>query len=261
MITIKDVIFYFCCKYVGNWDKVYKAFKDKEEFKEEFFAEYKEKYDFNSFISMADDEYPVSLKEATRPPFGLFFKGDISLLKTPLKNMISVIGSRKCTPYGENTTKDIISKLDEERVIISGLAKGIDVVAHTAALDSGLATIAVLGSGINNCYPRAHQPVYNKILANGGLILSEYPGDTEPLPEYFIHRNRIVASLCTFLLVSESYGKTGTYSTVCFALGSGKDVGCVPYEANLNSNCNKMIKEGAYLIESASDIINVIENK
>lgn len=258
MTTGREVLLYFTYKYNSNWENILNAIKKRESFTIEELNEAKEN-NKNNFITILDENYPEALKCINKPPLVLFYKGDLSLLdKRDKKCKISIIGSRKCTSYGIKATRKIINELPTEYIVISGLAKGIDGVAHEEALIHNNKTIAILGDGLDKLYPKENDKLYQEIIENGGLILSEYCDEVEAKPEYFISRNRIVAALCDFLLVGESYEKSGTSITVGFALSYGKEVGCIPYEIGKKSSNNKMISEGAYLIEDAKDIIKII---
>jgi DNA processing protein len=185
----------------------------------------------------------------------LYYKGDIDLLKSDQSKFLTVIGSRDCTNYGREAVTEIVKDLPEDIVIVSGLARGIDGAGQKAALDSNKKTIGVLGGGIDNIYPKENKDLFTRICNGGGLLLSEYPEAQEPKPNNFLFRNRIIACLGKAVLVGESYARSGTHATVCFALNEGRDIGCIPYHSNEKSNCNQFIKDGASLIENAKDVL------
>lgn len=236
----------------GRWDDIYKAIKTnnnplpKSNITEEMLDK------LQAFTILEEDKYPSRLKQTDRPPFALFYKGDISLLKSD--HILAVVGSRENSDYGKDCCNNLLKNLKPDTVIVSGLAKGIDTYAHTAALKNGYKTIAVLGSGIDNIYPQNNRDLVDKIIDNGGLVISEYPGLVEPEKENFIARNRIIAGLCSGLLLVESYGRSGALNTCLCALNCGRNIGCVPTQVGKNSNCNRLIKEGALLIENSSDV-------
>ncbi len=238
--------------YDGNWDKIYEAVHTnnnplpRSNINDEIIENLK------AFTILEEDKYPCRLKNVDKPPFAIFYKGDISLLKRD--HILAVVGSRENSEYGKECCNNLLKKLKEDTVIVSGLAKGIDTYAHTAALKNGYKTIAVLGSGIDNIYPQNNRDLVDKIVENGGLVISEYPGLVEPEKENFLARNRIIAGLCTGLLLVESYGRSGAYNTCLNALNYGKGIGCIPSHIGKNSNCNKLIKEGALLVETSSDV-------
>lgn len=215
-------------------------------------------------MTYLDPDYPGLLKgrQMLSPPLVLYCKGNIDLLRNlSYYNVIGIVGSRESTLYGENAVRTIVKGLPTNTVIVSGLAKGIDRVAHQSALDNGLKTIAVLGSGLDYVYPAENRELYNRIINEGGLIISEYPGSLEPQQRNFGWRNRIIAGLSQFILVAEAYERSGTSITVNYALQVGAGVGCIPYPIEKNSLCNQLIKEGAYLVESAEDLIEFAEMK
>ena len=166
-----------------------------------------------------------------------------------------MVGSRKHSDYGEKMTTDIGGDLAKRGyVIVSGLARGIDSIAHKAAIDSGGSTIAILGSGIDVCYPPENQDLYDEI-KNNHLLISEYPNDVQPDSYRFPIRNRLIAGLSKTLVVTEASYCSGTLITAMLALQGNTDVMCVPYEAGRQSECNRLISHGAYLVESADDVI------
>ena len=140
-------------------------------------------------------------------------------------------------------------------VIVSGLAKGIDSIAHKGAIEGGGKTVAILGSGIDYCYPSENKELYDEIKSSH-LLISEYPNKSMPTPEQFPWRNRIIAGLSNTIVVAEAGIHSGTYITVADGLMNGRNICCVPHMANLNSGCNKLIKEGAALVENAKDVID-----
>ena len=247
---MRKVLLYFAYKYKGNWKKIYKALENKEKISEGDLDKVKEKTDF---VTIIDKDYPKSLKKIHQPPFILFYKGDKSLLNA--KNILAVIGSRDATPRGEDNTKKIINDLQSDFVIVSGMARGIDAVAHQKALDQDRKTIAVLGTGINHCYPNENLHLYEDIIENG-LIISEYPGSFEGERETFKARNRLISGLSKGVVIIEAKRNSGTMNTAKHALDQNKDIFCVPSSDLGNSGNNVLIKEGASLIENASDIIN-----
>ena len=239
-------------KHDGDWVKIYCAIKDHQKINQEE-AERLIAENNTKFITMLDDEYPEILKNIYNPPIVLFYKGDISLLKR--RRILAVVGNRECSDYGIYATKKIISELDDDIVILSGLAKGIDAEAHKAALEKGNPTIAFLGCGINYIYPIENHQLYKDIEKNG-LIISEYPGMTTPDKAHFPYRNRLIAGLAKGVLVVEGKRRSGTSTTVTAAAAFGKDVFAIPSPISdeNNSLCNDILREGAILIRSGEDI-------
>lgn len=256
--TNKDILAYLSYIKEGEREEIFKVIKNKERLNFDDMEETLAKISTN-YVSLVDEIYPISFKrKLNKPPFILYYKGDLSLIYNRNKKRLSVVGSRNATKYGCEAVRKIISELPKDYVIISGLATGIDAAAHKAALDNGLKTIAVLGSGIDYIYPSRNKDLYDEIIKNGGLIVSEYPNSTVPKRDNFVFRNRIVAGLGNFLLVGEAYERSGTSTTINYAMECGNNVGCIPYPITFNSMCNKYIKEGAYLIESASDVEEIM---
>lgn len=166
------------------------------------------------------------MKSTKDAPKELWYEGEISLLN---RHSIAVIGARKCTEYGkiwcEKFVKDL---LDYNLVIVSGMANGIDSIAHKTALKYGGKTIAVLPSGLKNIYPKSNESLYNKIIQNGGLVISEYEPSKKANSRYFIERNRIVSGLSQGVLVIEAAYRSGTSITANIAKVQGKKVFCIP---------------------------------
>ena len=254
----KEILGYLSYLYNGDWERMYKTITNREKVSKDEIANFNETYK-GQFICIMDEEYPESLKRTSRPPFVLFYKGDLSLLNDEnYKKTLSVVGSRDCSAYGRRATTKLIEEMPEDTIIVSGLAKGIDSVAHWTALNTNKKTIAVLGCGLNNIYPKENKELFDKIIENGGLIMTEYPDECEPDKENFLIRNRIIACLGKALLVGEANLKSGNSRTVKYALTQGKDVGCIPYHLDESSGCNQLIKDGAYLIETKSDLMNLM---
>jgi DNA processing protein len=171
------------------------------------------------------------------------------------------VGSRKVSAYGKDVTAKLARKLAEQGiVIISGLALGVDGVAHRAALEAGGLTVAVLPSPVERVYPATHRQLAEQILRQGGALISEYPAATETLRHHFIERNRLVSGLADVLLITEAAEKSGTLHTARFALEQGRDVMAVPGNiTNPNSvGCNNLLKAGAHTATSYEDVLHVL---
>lgn len=212
-------------------------------------------------IEIDDIDYPKSLREVYNPPKKLYFRGDKELLK---KTCISVIGTRKYTEYGEANTKKIIAELAVlDIAIVSGLAIGIDSIAHEAALEFGIPTIAVLGSGIDNIYPKCNLKLASKI-ERAGLIISEYPEETEAIKYHFPQRNRIVSGLSIATVVVEAAERSGALITAKLALEQGRDIFTIPGDIDRISSKGplRLLQNGAaYPISSGQDIIEVLRRQ
>ena len=210
-------------------------------------------------LKLEEDEYPQKLKNIPSPPKTLYYLGDL----TPLDNKtaVSVVGSRAVTPYGKQVTSQLSAELARQGIaIISGMALGVDGLAHQAALDAGGYTVAVLACGLDRFYPSSHFNLANEILKSGGAIISEYPEGTEPFKTNFIERNRIVSGLCDGLLITEASERSGTLHTANFALEQGQTVMAVP--GNITSpaskGTNNLIKTGASPVTGIQDILNAL---
>lgn len=207
-------------------------------------------------ISKNDKLYPSILKHIKNPPKYLYCNGNINLLESP---GIAIIGSRVCTNYGKRIAIKFSKGLSEYGItIVSGMAKGIDSFAHNGALEAGGNTIAVIPCGFNNIYPKENKDLYEKILENNGLIITEYEENEEADSKKFLERNRIVSGLTIGTLVIEGGYRSGTSITANLAKKQGKNVFCIPsnLESSKGITPNKLIKEGAFLVTEVEDIIN-----
>lgn len=201
-------------------------------------------------------DFPDILGRIPSPPTELFWLGAHpgALLGHP---RVAIVGSRKVTAYGRAVTERLAGELAKQGVVIvSGLALGVDSIAHQATLDAGGLTIAVLPASLDQIYPASHLNLARQIVANGGCLISEYPTRTEAFPSNFIARNRLVSGLANVLLITEAAKNSGTIHTAGFALDQGRTVMAVP--GNINSpgseGCNNLIKSGATPVTSVSDI-------
>lgn len=206
-------------------------------------------------ININSKWYPEKLKNISSPPKELYCLGNLKLLNM---KSIAIIGSRNFSNYGKRAAEDFSYNLAKEGIcIISGLARGVDSFAHSGALESNGYTIAVLGSGLNNIYPKENKELFDRIINNNGLIISEYPLGTKPLKQHFPARNRIISGLSEGVLVIEAKKNSGTNITVDFALEQGKDVYVIPGNiySKTSDGTNFLIKEGAIPVTSYEDII------
>lgn len=195
-------------------------------------------------ISFFDKEYPEKLRQIYQPPLVLFARGDVSLLK---KKIVTIVGARSATVYSKNVINELVPNLiNNNYVIASGLAKGVDRMAHEASLDNNGKTIAVVGNGINHYYPVQNQNLQNEII-NKGLLISEYLPDTPPRPFRFPERNRILAGLSESVIVTEAREKSGSLITANLATQENRDVYAVPgpITSDLSKGPNKLIESGA----------------
>ncbi|MCK5129237.1 MAG: DNA-processing protein DprA [Clostridiales bacterium] len=207
-------------------------------------------------LTLMTDGYPDMLKQIYDPPMVLFCKGDISLLNH--SKLLSVVGTRKPTRYGQAACTKVCKGLAKNNVcVVSGMARGIDTVAHKAVLESDAPTIAVLGCSVDIIYPLENKEVYNKILETG-LIISEYPPGTRPYPGNFPARNRIVSGLSHGVLVVEAAQKSGTLITIEYAQAQGRDVLAVPgnITSDKSTTPNKIIRDGGAVVLDYSDVLS-----
>ena len=209
-------------------------------------------------LTRQDENYPQTLLEIATPPTILYVKGDIS----GLENALAIVGTRKYTPYGARIAEKLSNELSEAGIpIISGLALGIDSIAHRGCLDGKSKTIAILGGGISPeaLYPKSNQSLANAIIASGGALISEFPPRSKPRRENFILRNRIVSGIARGILIIEAPIKSGTMTTVKYALEQNRDVFAIPGNIDVKNSegTNQLIKQGAYLVTQAEDILNV----
>lgn len=204
-------------------------------------------------------DFPEYLRRIAGAPKQLYVLGNLApLLELP---RLAVIGSRKVSPYGRQVTQQLAGEVAGRGVvIISGLALGVDGIAHQAALDAGGKTIAVLPSGLDTIYPATHRQLAINILKQGGAIISEYPEGTEAYKTNFIERNRLVSGLSDGVLITEAAVKSGTLHTANFALEQGKTVMAVPGNITnqLSAGTNNLIKSGAIPITQSADILNAL---
>ena len=208
-------------------------------------------------IDRQDYRYPAQLLEIPQPPEQLYCIGDLSLLKQPLA---AVIGSRKCSEYGKQTAMAVGKSLALAGItVVSGMAKGIDSFGHLGALKQGGKTIAVLGCGADICYPAENRKLYEQICAEG-LVISEYPPGTEPMPFRFPQRNRIIAGLSRVVTVVEAGHDSGALITAGLAEDFGRDVYAVP--GNITSmwslGTNKLIADGAMPVVVVDDVVRAM---
>ena len=206
-------------------------------------------------IDINNSNYPKELKKLEKPPMQLYFKGNVKLLNTI---GIAIIGSRNCTKYGERMAIKFSKELSENGLtIISGMAKGIDKYAHIGSIETTGSTIAVLPCGLNNIYPKENIRLYNQILDNGGLVLTEYEENEKAESKKFLERNRIVSGLAIGTLVVEGGYRSGTSVTARLTKNQNKKVFCIPssIENPKGKTPNKLIQEGAFLVKDVNDIL------
>lgn len=238
--------------------------------KAENFLRYRDKVDIDNtftevetrginFLTYTDDRYPQMLKQIANPPAVLYYKG--KLFDCNLDKTLAVVGSRRASTNGREDLRKIISGLSNTDIcIISGLAAGIDTVAHTSAIENNLKTIGVIASGFDYTYPASNKTLYQNIENGYGAVISEYYPTFGPIKFRFPQRNRIVSGLSYGTLVVEASLKSGALITANLTLEQGRELMCVP---GLISNPNtqgiyKLLKNGATLVTESDDILNAL---
>jgi DNA processing protein len=209
------------------------------------------------YISRDHNTFPALLRAIPDPPVGVFYIGELPDESRP---HVGVIGSRRCSEYGLNAARMLCKPLARYNiVVVSGMARGIDSMAHKSILEGGGKTIAVLGCGADICYPAQNRALREDIIFNG-CVLSEYPPGVKPIPAYFPARNRIIGGLCQAVVVVEAARKSGTLITVGQALDQGRDVMAVPGNIvnDLSEGTNALLRDGASVAASYDDILSVL---
>uniref|UniRef100_A0A7V4KF44 DNA-protecting protein DprA n=1 Tax=Fervidobacterium pennivorans TaxID=93466 RepID=A0A7V4KF44_FERPE len=204
-------------------------------------------------ITYWDEEYPQSLKNIPDPPVCLFVKGKLEYLSY---NLFAVVGTRKMTSYGKQVTERFVSEISKHFVIVSGMAYGVDTIAHSSALRLNRPTVAVLGCGVDVVYPKSNKMLYQQIIDNG-CVLSEYLPWELPKKFTFVERNRIISGLSVGVLVTEAGIESGALITARYAVEQGRDVFAVPGDIfrTTSQGTNYLIKSGAFVVTEPSDIL------
>jgi len=217
-----------------------------------------EKYQIQTLF-FSDENYPTRLKYCSDSPVMLYYKGNANL---NCERIIGIVGTRSPSEYGKQKTQELVQDLSESgALIISGLAYGVDVLAHKTALDNNLQTLAVLAHGLDRIYPQTHDKIARRMISQGGL-LTDFMSGTNPDAVNFPKRNRIVAGLCDALVIVESGHKGGSLITATIANSYNKDVFAFPGRAGdiLAEGCNGLIKKNrAVLIENSADLLDAMQ--
>lgn len=209
-------------------------------------------------ISPQDNNYTSLLSNIVKPPKSLYYIGVLPNERLPT---VAIVGSRKPTKYGNEVTERFARELAQRGVvIISGLAIGVDGIAHTAALEAKGLTLAVLGNGLPDIYPSTHAELAKRIVDQGGAIVTEYEEGRPVMSHQFLERNRIVSGLADAILITEAAARSGTLNTAAHALEQGKEVFVVPgnITSPMSVGCNQLLKQGARVATSVDDILEVI---
>lgn len=243
--NLRSAILFYAIKYDGDWNKIGKAIQNKE---------YYRSMDYPyPFITVADENYPDAFRKLRYPPWIFFYQGNINLLN---KECIGIVGSRKCSNQALNNTQKVVNEIKEKYCIVSGLAKGIDAMAHWSSIDQ--CTIGIIGCGIDKIYPKENDSLY-KIMKKDHLIISEYPMGVRPLAYHFPWRNRLIAACSKALIVIEATIKSGTMLTVNECVELSVPVYCLPtaFENKDYLGCNYLISNGAMLLLSEKELKDI----
>lgn len=209
-------------------------------------------------LSCDDEKYPSQLKNISDPPICLYVKGNLSGIDFINSQFIAVVGTRKPTSYGQQITKKFAYELSLTGfIIVSGMAIGIDTIAHQATLEADGKTIAVLGCGVDIIYPQSNQILYQKIIEKSGLIISEFPPGHTVLRGLFVARNRLISGLSRGVLVVEGAKDSGALITARYAANQGKEVFAPPgpLTSEMSAAPNLLLKQGAKFVTSVEDIL------
>lgn len=211
-----------------------------------------------TILTREDPRFPPQLMQLPDPPICIYVKGELSSYSFDSDLYFAIVGTRNPTFYGEQVARKFAYELaQEDMIIVSGLALGIDAIAHTAALDAGKRTIAFLGCGVDIPYPPSNRSLYHRIIEKGGLVISEVPPDMRVMRGLFVQRNRLISGLSKGILVAEGLKDSGSLITARFAAEQGKDVFAppAPITSEYSEAPNILIKEGAKLVTSTNDIL------
>ena len=230
---MRELLVRLAIKYHGSYHQIKKALKKQED------PGY---IPLQQALTIVDEDYPSVLLQLKYPPFVLFWQGNKELLR---QKMVAIVGSRNSCDYGIEATRRIARLIGEKYVIVSGMAKGIDAIAHC----NSRKTVGVLGNGLDIHYPFCNDALY-KYMKEYQLLITEYPLGTAPRKEHFPFRNRIMAALAEKVIVTQAREKSGTMVTVEEALDLGRDIYVVPYRLGDENGlgCNRLIQQGAEII-------------
>jgi DNA processing protein len=239
---------------LARCEKIVKGLADKLALQRE--QELIQKYEI-SVVTLAEAAYPHLLRSIHAPPIALYYRGNLEILSKTL----AFVGSRKADSYGQQVVTSLIPEVVKEGfTTISGGALGIDGMVHRATVQEGGRTVAVLGSGLLEPYPKAHKGLFEEIVFSGGIVMSAFPLLMQPLAINFPARNRIIAGLSQATIVIQAARKSGALLTAKNALDEGRDVGVVPGSIfnELSAGCHDLLAQGAHAITAPQDIFDLI---
>lgn len=211
-----------------------------------------------SMITVEQEEYPRRLRHISLPPYAIFYRGS---LPEESKKSIAIVGARNCTEYGRFYAGRLAALAARAGIaVISGMALGVDAAAHAGAMQYDGKTYAVLGCGVDYCYPKSNRNLYEYMMTHGG-VLSEYIPGTRPVGRLFPQRNRIISALSDVVVIVEAGERSGSLITADFALEQGKDIYAVPGRISdgLSAGCNRLIKQGAGILVSIEDFLQDLQ--
>ncbi|MDP9361843.1 MAG: DNA-processing protein DprA [Acidobacteriota bacterium] len=214
----------------------------------------------DSAVTLADDDYPLLLRQLVDPPLALFYRGNLALAQTP---SVAMVGSRRASAYALSVAAHLARELVSAGVaVVSGLARGVDAASHQATLDASGDTIAVLGTGIDIVYPRSHRRLFQNI-AERGLILTEFPPGTPPFRYNFPVRNRIISGITLGTVIIEATGRSGSLITARTAAEQNREVFAVPGPifSPGSEGTHRLIQYGAKLVHETNDILDELPGK
>lgn len=236
-MTTREEIYAYAIKYHGDWTKTGRAIRDKEPVNRPPLCPC-------PYVTILDPDYPACFRHLRYPPWILFYEGDLKLLDRPCAG---IVGSRQCTVQARENTETVVRSIMDRYVIVSGLAKGIDGIAHKTALDAH--TVGIIGCGLDRVYPAENAHLYEAMKA-GHLVLSEYPPGTPPLARHFPWRNRLIAACVQFLVIPEAEIRSGTMHTVNACLELSKTIYCMPspFGQTHHQGGSWLISQGAQIL-------------
>lgn len=248
---LEELVLYFSLKYEGDFQKIYEAVMSKEKVDEKLKNELMEKLKCK-YVTIFSENYPEMLKQINCPPFVLYYYGNLKLLDTVT---VAVEGTVNPTDYGKIVTEKVVNELiSKNYTVVSGLGLGVNAIAHDVSIKNNGKTIAILGSGIDNCYPKENINLYNEIKSNH-LLLSEYPFNRLAKRQNLMFRSRLISGLSKTVVLTEVETKSPKVVTAGYALEQSKDIYCVPTSIDNEKNgCNDLIKNGANVYEKIDDL-------
>ncbi len=259
-LQARSLLLGLSCHCDGEWEQVFRILKTKERITEDEVNEAFMKTDA-SFTTIVDEDYAESFKEIYHPPFLLYYYGNFSLLTDPRR--ISVVGTREPSSYQASSTDKIVREIcrhyNGDVTIVSGMAKGLDGVAMRAAMKEGASVIAILGSGIDNPYPRENTDIYEYCKSGKGLVISEYPKDVDPIGDHFVFRNRLIAALGQIALIMGGKRASGTSTTVKYATELGREMFALPCNVTGDDLTNSLIADGVRPLLNSADVISELD--